>query len=126
MKLTKNFSKREFDSKDGAEMPLEVLQNIKKLAENLQVLRDELKAPITVNSGYRSLKHNAKIGGAKKSQHLLGNASDIVVYGYTPQEVAIVIEELIRDGKMLQGGLKAYDTFTHYDIYFDGKNIRRW
>jgi len=116
MKLTKNFSKREFDSKDGAEMPLEILQNIKKLAENLQVLRDELKAPITVNSGYRSPKHNAKIGGAKRSQHLLGNASDIVVDGHTPKEVAVVIEELIREGKMLQGGLKAYDTFTHYDI----------
>ena len=115
MKLTKNFSKHEFDSKDGAEMPLEVLQNIKKLAENLQVLRDELKTPITVNSGYRSPKHNAKIG-AKRSQHLLGNASDIVVEGHTPQEVAIVIEELIREGKMVQGCRKAYDTFTHYDI----------
>ena len=126
MKLTKNFYKYEFDSKDGYVMPLEVFKNVQKLAENLQVLRDELKAPITVNSGYRSPKHNAKIGGAKRSQHLLGNASDIVVDGHTPQEVAIVIEELIRDGKMLQGGLKAYSTFTHYDIYFDGKNIRRW
>jgi len=116
MKLTKNFYKYEFDSKDGAVMPLEVFKNVQKLAENLQVLRDELKAPITINSGYRSPKHNAKIGGAKRSQHLLGNASDIVVAGHTPQEVAIVIEELIRDGKMLQGGLKAYDTFTHYDI----------
>jgi uncharacterized protein YcbK (DUF882 family) len=116
MKLTKNFYKYEFDSKDGAVMPLEVFKNVQKLAENLQVLRDELKAPITINSGYRSQKHNAKIGGANKSQHLLGNASDIVVDGYTPQEVAVVIEELIRDGKMLQGGLSAYDTFTHYDI----------
>lgn len=116
MKLTKNFYKYEFDSKDGSVMPLEVFKNVQKLAENLQVLRDELKAPITVNSGYRSPKHNAKIKGVKRSQHLLGNASDIVVEGYTPQEVAIVIEELIRDGKMLQGGLKAYSTFTHYDI----------
>jgi uncharacterized protein YcbK (DUF882 family) len=116
MILTKNFNKQEFDSKDGAEMPLEVLQNIKELATNLQVLRDELKAPITINSGYRSPKHNAKIGGAKRSQHLLGTASDIVVSGHTPQEVAIVIEDLIRSGKMKQGGLKAYNSFTHYDI----------
>jgi uncharacterized protein YcbK (DUF882 family) len=116
MILTKNFNKQEFDSKDGAEMPLEVLQNIKELATNLQVLRDELKAPITINSGYRSPKHNAKIGGAKRSQHLLGTASDIVVSGHTPQEVAFVIEELIRSGKMKQGGLKAYNSFTHYDI----------
>ena len=123
MILTKNFNKSEFNSKDGAEMPLEVLQNIKELATNLQVLRDELKAPIQINSGYRSPKHNAKIGGAKRSQHLLGTACDIVVSGHTPQEVAIVIEELIRDGKMKHGGLKAYSSFTHYDI----RGIRaRW
>ena len=116
MILTKNFNKREFDSKDGAEIPDEVLQNVKELATNLQVLRDELKAPITINSGYRSPSHNARVGGAKRSQHLLGTASDIVVSGHTPQEVAIVIEELIRKGKMKQGGLKAYNSFTHYDI----------
>ena len=116
MILTKNFNKREFNSKDGAEMPLEVLQNIKELATNLQVLRDELKAPIIINSGYRSPSHNARVGGAKRSQHLLGTASDIVVIGHTPQEVAFVIEELIRAGKMKQGGLKAYNSFTHYDI----------
>ena len=116
MILTKNFNKREFDSKDGAQMPDEVLQNVKELATNLQVLRDELKAPIIINSGYRSPSHNARVGGAKRSQHLLGTASDIVVIGHTPQEVAIVIEELIRAGKMKQGGLKAYNSFTHYDI----------
>ena len=31
MKLTKNFSKDEFDSKDGKSMPLEVLKNIQIL-----------------------------------------------------------------------------------------------
>ena len=116
MILTKNFNKREFDSKDGAEMPDEVLQNVKELATNLQVLREELKTPITINSGYRSPNHNARVGGAKRSQHLLGTACDIVVSGHTPQEVAFVIEELIRAGKMKQGGLKAYNSFTHYDI----------
>jgi uncharacterized protein YcbK (DUF882 family) len=116
MNLTVIFSKSEFDSKDGAEMPANVLENVKKLAENLQVLRDYLKAPITVNSGYRSPKHNANIGGAKRSQHLLGTASDIVILGYSPSQVAEAIEHLIDEGKMLQGGLKAYKSFVHYDI----------
>lgn len=123
MMLTKNFNKSEFDSKDGAKMPDEVLENVKELASNLQVLRDELNRPITINSGYRSPEHNSNIGGATRSQHLLGKASDIVIDGLTPQEVAVVIEELIRDGKMKQGGLKAYNSFTHYDI----RGIRaRW
>jgi hypothetical protein len=54
MKLTKNFSKLEFDSKDGAEMPNEVLENVKKLAGYLQILRDHLDKSIKINSGYRS------------------------------------------------------------------------
>jgi hypothetical protein len=54
MKLTNNFSKSEFDSKDGAEMPDDVLENVKKLAGYLQILRDHLGKSIKINSGYRS------------------------------------------------------------------------
>ena len=57
MQLTKDFNKKEFDCKDGSEMPINVLQNIKKLAENLQVLRDFIGKKITINSGYRSQKY---------------------------------------------------------------------
>jgi uncharacterized protein YcbK (DUF882 family) len=116
MKLTNNFSLQEFASKDGAAFPNIVVQNLMILAKNLQVLRDELNTGIRINSGYRSPQHNAKIGGAKNSQHTLGTAADIVVSGYTPKQVAEVIERLISEGKMMQGGLKAYPTFTHYDV----------
>ena len=116
MKLTKNFSKSEFDSKDGLPMPFEVLQNVQELAVNLQVLRDYIGTSISINSGYRSAKHNKKIGGSVNSQHLLGNAADIVVTGKTPKEVKEIIENLISEKKMKQGGLSAYPTFIHYDI----------
>jgi uncharacterized protein YcbK (DUF882 family) len=116
MKITNNFYLQEFASKDGAAFPNDVAKNIILLAQNLQVLRDELKVGIKINSGYRSPQHNAKIGGAKKSQHTLGTAADIVVSGYTPKQVAEVIDKLINEGKMMQGGLKPYATFTHYDI----------
>ena len=123
MKLTPNFSKSEFDSKDGATMPDEVLNNVKKLAASLQALRDYIALDngprsIKINSGYRSPKHNSAVGGAENSQHLTGKAADIVVSGMTPQEVAHKIDELILVGRMKQGGLKAYDKkgFTHYDI----------
>ena len=122
MKLTKNFSKYEFDSKDGSEMPIEVIENIKILAENLQALRNELKQPIKINSGYRSPEHNAKIGGVKNSQHVKGKASDIFVNGMTPKEVAEQIELLIEKGEMMQGGIGVYDSFVHYDIR--GKKAR--
>jgi hypothetical protein len=38
------------------------------------------------------------------------------VKGHTPKQVADAIEFLINQGKMREGGLKAYGTFTHYDI----------
>lgn len=116
MKLTENFSKAEFDSKDGSPMPDAVLNNIKKVAENLQALRDALGKPIKINSGYRSTAHNAKIGGVKNSQHVLGKAADIKVAGMTPKQVKEVIEALISQGKMHNGGIGLYPTFVHYDI----------
>ena len=123
MKLTKNFSKAEFESKDGAEMPKDVLLNIQKLANQLQVLRNYINSSITVNSGYRSESHNKLIGGSVNSQHLLGKASDITVKGYTPKKVHEAIEYLIKNGDMLQGGLGLYKNFVHYDIR---KQRARW
>ena len=123
MKLTSNFNKSEFDCKSGADMPQEVFNNIQKLANQLQIIRNKVSVPIKINSGYRSPEHNTKIGGSKTSQHLLGKAADIVIDGYTPDEVADLIEELIENGDILQGGLGRYNTFTHYDIR---KNKARW
>lgn len=115
MKLTKDFSLHEFQSKDGADTPPNVFIQIVKTAKNLQVLRDYFNTKITINSGYRSPEHNKAIGGATNSQHLLGKAADIVVAGKTPKEVFAAIEELQSKGKMDIGGLHAYGTFTHFD-----------
>ena len=114
--MTKNFSKEEFDCNDGSEMPLNVYYNIVKVANQLQTLRDYIKKPINVNSAYRSEEYNAKIGGVKSSQHIMGRAADIAIKGLTPLEVSEIIEKLIEEGNMLQGGLGIYETFCHYDI----------
>ena len=116
MRLTKNFNLSEFDCKDGTEMPSELLPNVLELAESLQELREILNSPIRINSAYRSLQHNAKIGGSTNSQHLFGKAADIVVKGKTPSQVATMIKLLILEGKMKQGGIGVYDNFTHYDV----------
>lgn len=115
-KLTKNFDFNEFESHDGAKMPESVKKNIRELANNLEVLRAYFNEPIHINSGYRSKRHNQLIGGKPESRHLTGQAADIVVKGKTPNEVANAIEKLISQGKMKQGGLGRYATFTHYDI----------
>ena len=117
MRITTNFQKYEFDCKDGSKMPKEVFSNVLVLAEQLQVLRDYIDRPITLNSAYRSVKHNNSIPGAsKKSQHLLGKAADIRVNNIKPEQLAIIVERLIDSGEMMQGGIGIYNTFLHYDI----------
>jgi uncharacterized protein YcbK (DUF882 family) len=122
-KLTNNFTLQEFNSKCGRDIPNNVLPNIIELAKNLQVLRDAIGKSITITSGYRSPEHNAKIKGAKNSQHVKGTAADIKVKGMTPKEVALVIEGLIASGKIKEGGIGIYPTWIHYDIR---KTKARW
>ena len=112
-RLTKNFTKEEFNSKDGAPMPPEVFKNILELANNLQVIRD-IVGPIKINSGYRSPAHNKAIGGVPNSQHVKGKAADLATTN--PKELADLIEKLIEKGDMQEGGIGIYNTFVHYDI----------
>mgnify|MGYP001483527525 CR=1 FL=1 len=123
MKLTENFSLHEFRCRDGSDVPDEYMENVRELAENLQVLRDKIGKPITVISGYRSPEYNKKIDGARRSQHMLAKAGDLIVKGMTPDEVKAEIVQLIKDGKMKKGGVGLYTHFTHYDVR--GFN-RRW
>ena len=118
-----NFTVEEFSEEDGTPMPPDVMRNVLRLMAELQVLRDELNTPIVINSGYRSPEHNQSVGGSKNSQHLLGKAADIVAQDVSPDETADTIERLINEGKMQQGGLGRYNTFTHYDIR---GNKARW
>ena len=122
MKLTENFSLWEFRCRDGTDVPEDLMENVKLLCENLQVLRDHIGKPIRVISGYRSPKYNRRIGGAKRSQHMLAKAADIKVTGMAPAEVKAEIVKLIKEGKMKSGGVGLYTTFTHYDVR--GRNAR--
>jgi uncharacterized protein YcbK (DUF882 family) len=115
MQLTKNFKLEEFACHDGVCPDGDLLANIQELADNLQVLRDHLGKPVRVISGYRHPEYNKKIGGAKRSQHMLARAADIKVTGLSPSEVHSTILKLIKSGQMKQGGLGKYSTFVHYD-----------
>lgn len=52
--------------------------------DKLQALRTKLGRPLIVNSGYRSHEHNKAVGGASRSQHLLGKAFDIRMDNHNP------------------------------------------
>ena len=57
----------------------EAVSNINDLVTNvLDKLRDGWGRPIIVTSGYRCKELNAAVGGARNSQHLKGQAADII------------------------------------------------
>lgn len=111
-----NFKASEFDCNDGTAVPPKYYANVQKLMKQLEVLRTEMGGSISINSSYRTPKHNKSVGGKSNSQHLYAKAADIVVKGYTPKQVHAKIEELTKAGKMTQGGLGLYNSFVHYDI----------
>jgi hypothetical protein len=56
-----------------------VVANLTKLVDNvLDPLREAWGRPITVSSGYRSPNLNVAVGGVKNSQHVQGQAADLV------------------------------------------------
>lgn len=116
--LTKNFSLHEFACRDrgNTPVPCELLPNVTRLADQLQILRDYVGVPIHVNSGYRTKDHNVAVGGSPNSQHLQAKAADIATGKHTPKQLAEIVEKLIKDGKMKIGGLGIYPSFIHVDI----------
>lgn len=59
-----------------------VIRNLSVLALLLEQVRDLLGHPITVTSAYRSPSLNCAIGGARKSDHLVGLAADFICPGF--------------------------------------------
>lgn len=112
-----HFSLSEFRCADGTDVPERFRGNTQQLMDNLEVLRSELgDIPIAINSGYRTPAYNQSIGGKSQSRHMCGQAADIRVRDHTPTNVADTIEDLIRSGRMREGGLGRYSSFVHYDV----------
>ena len=106
--VSADFKVREFRCRDGSD---EILIS-DRLVELLQKLRSHFGKPVILNSAYRTQTHNTSVGGSPKSQHLLGNAADIVIEGVSPLETAQYVEFL----QPSSGGIGVYQTFTHVDV----------
>lgn len=65
----------------------EIENNLNQLITNiLDPLRESWGNPIIVSSGYRCQELNKAVGGAKTSQHTLGQAADIHTKSNTKEE----------------------------------------
>lgn len=85
MQLSNHLSRAEFERSDAAtNYGIDNSMNSGQLAKAMALaincfepIREHLKKPIKVNSGYRSPAVNKRIGGALTSQHSLGEAIDL-------------------------------------------------
>lgn len=107
IKLSEHFKVKEFACKDGSD-PIFIDEN---LIDLLEKVREHFGKPVHINSGYRTVSYNARIGGASYSQHCYGKACDIYINGITPKEVADYVETLIPN----TGGIGIYKNFVHID-----------
>ena len=83
--------------------PAEVKKNMAALVEKiLDPLREKVGA-IRINSGYRSPEYNKQIGGSFTSQHITGQAADILPLEKDIDDVfSIIIREFKYDQVILE------------------------
>jgi len=113
---TAHFAWSEYYSKDGSGFTggsvsaTVVKENVRRLMWKLEALRKKAgNNPITVTSGFRSISHNAAVGGASNSMHTYGIAADIKISGVS---VASVNSYARTCGF---SGIIRYSTFNHLD-----------
>ena len=107
VKVAEHFRVKEFACKDGT--PIVFIDDY--LAILLNNARNEIGKPITITSEYRTVLHNAKVGGAKCSFHTRGMAADIRADGVKPKELAKVLDKIVPNSC----GIIVYDNWVHFD-----------
>ena len=89
---------------------LDVVQNLQRLCVLvLQPLRDAIGRPVYINSGYRSKRLNARVGGVPNSYHLRGLAADIHVDN---DEHAKVLFDILKQNKWVDLVIREWKTAT--------------
>ena len=85
MKKIKYFSLSEFLNSATAKRlgidntpTFEVVDNLNKLADYLDVIREKVGKPILISSGFRCPVLNKAVGGVYNSQHQKGLAADLI------------------------------------------------
>jgi peptidoglycan hydrolase-like protein with peptidoglycan-binding domain len=113
---TAHFEFSEFYSKDGSGFSggkvsaATVKENVRRQMYKLEAIRAKAGGrAVTINSGFRSINHNANVGGASNSQHMYGIAADVVISGLS---VSTVMGYAKTSG---MSGVLRYSSFTHMD-----------
>ncbi len=139
IKLTQHFKLSEFTCSPTATAQhidntptLTIVANLQLLCEKiLEPLRIAYDKPIIITSGYRSQVLNKAINGAKNSQHMLGQAADIVpryAPGWTDEQrrqECRRLFELIRQLSLPFDQLIDEKNFSWVHVSYGGRNRRQ-
>ena len=112
-KISENFNLREFACKCCGSVKID-----SELVGKLQILRSRIQRPVIITSGYRCPRHNKEVGGTENSYHTQGLAVDIVVDGYSLDE----LEAIARAVGFRGIGVYKIANFMHLDL----GPVRRW
>lgn len=112
--LINYFSSSEFDSPDAPDSGL----NMKKVfVEKLDSLRHHYGRPLKINSGYRTLDHNARVGGSFDSAHLTGWAADIHCSDTLELKTLYALAKDLGFKRVGQYRTKKGNYFLHVDLH---------
>jgi zinc D-Ala-D-Ala carboxypeptidase len=119
MNLSKHVTRAEFERSDAAirhgisnSMTEADIVRAKELCENVfEPIREHLGKPINVNSGYRSPAVNKRIGGAKTSQHSVGEAIDLDLHDRDLFEW--IIDNVVFDQLIFESGTEDKADWFH-------------
>ena len=109
MGISKYFKASEFNCKCHS---CKLIKPPKELLVILDDVREYFGKPVHIMSGYRCPMHNARVGGAEKSQHKLGTAADIQVKDTHPE----IVQRYLLNKYPNDYGIGRYSTFTHIDV----------
>lgn len=87
----------------------------------LQPIRDYIKRPMVISSGYRCKKLNELVGGKSNSQHLSGQAVDFTIKKLSPKEI---INLITINGVEYDQLINEYDKWVHIS-FVKGKNRKQ-
>ena len=125
MNLTEHFTLEELTVTSHRDIdntpPPETVDKLRATARGLEHVRLVLGVPVLVTSGYRCPELNDKVGGSANSQHMRGEAADVVMPSYgTPLDVCRAIEASdIRFDQLIWEG-----TWVHVSFVEDRKPRR--
>lgn len=135
MRLSPHFTLAELTASNKAQIlridntpGADVLRRLQFTAEMLERIRSTVGRPVIVTSGYRCPELNRAVGGVTSSDHITGQAADIVAPAFgTPYQLARLLAPLVSTlgiGQLILEGVKGKQ-WVHVSTRIPDKMLNR-